>query len=87
MLTLAFWAAAFERAVKTVAQAAIALIGTGSVGFTDLNWWQIASVSGVAGIVSILTSLASGGFTDGTPSTGTLETTDGTRLAGRRAKR
>lgn len=41
------WAiAALTRAVKTAAQTAVALIGTGSVGFTDLDWVQIASVAG-----------------------------------------
>lgn len=53
------WAvAALTRAVKTAAQTAVALIGTGSVGFTDLDWLQIASVSGVAAVVSLLTSVA-----------------------------
>ena len=49
------WAvAALTRAVKTAAQTAVALIGTGSVGFTDLDWVQIASVA----VVSLLTSVA-----------------------------
>ncbi len=53
------WAvAALTRAVKTAAQTAVSLIGTGAVGFTDLDWLQIASVSGVAAVVSILTSVA-----------------------------
>ena len=53
------WAiAALTRAVKTAAQTAVALIGTGSVGFTDLDWVQIASVAGVAAVVSLLTSVA-----------------------------
>lgn len=80
MLTLVFWKAAFERAVKTSAQAAIALIGTGSVGFTDLNWFQIASVSGVAGVVSVLTSLASGA-SDGNPSATNAESAGGKHAA------
>lgn len=53
------WAkAAVIRAVKTAAQTAVSLIGTGSVGFTDLDWAQIASVSGVAAVLSLLTSIA-----------------------------
>lgn len=53
------WAvAAGIRAIKTAAQTAVALIGTGAVGFTDLDWVHIASVSGVTAVVSILTSVA-----------------------------
>lgn len=50
--------AALVRAIKTAAQTAVSLIGTGAVGFTDLDWMQIASVSGVAAVVSLLTSIA-----------------------------
>ena len=53
------WAiAASIRAIKTAAQTAASLIGTGAVGFTDLDWIQIASVSGVAAVLSLLTSVA-----------------------------
>lgn len=53
------WAvAALIRAIKTFAQTAAALIGTGAVGFTDLDWVRIASVAGVAAVLSILTSIA-----------------------------
>jgi hypothetical protein len=53
------WArSALVRAVKTFAQTAVALIGTGVVGFTDLDWVRILSVAGVAAVVSVLTSLA-----------------------------
>jgi hypothetical protein len=54
-----FWAATFERAVKTAAQACVALIGTGAVGVTSLDWAQIGSVALTAAVVSLLTSLAS----------------------------
>lgn len=54
----AWGAAAITRAVKTAAQTAVSLIGTGAVGFTDLDWMQIASVAGVAAVVSLLTSVA-----------------------------
>lgn len=50
--------AALVRAAKTAAQTAVTLIGTGAVGFTDLDWVHIASISGVAAVVSILTSVA-----------------------------
>lgn len=53
------WAmAAGVRALKTFAQTAVSLIGTGAVGFTELDWLQILSVAGVTAVVSILTSVA-----------------------------
>lgn len=49
--------AAAVRAVKTMAQAAIAMIGT-SVVLSDIDWKLVLSASVVAGILSVLTSLA-----------------------------
>lgn len=54
-----FWTAAVERAVKTVAQVAVAFIGTGLVGLFEVDWLRLASISLVAGLVSVLTSVAS----------------------------
>ena len=57
-MTKQWWRAAGVRAIKTAAQTAVALIGTGAVGFTDLDWARIASVAGVAAVLSLLTSVA-----------------------------
>ncbi|WP_307726227.1 holin [Senimuribacter intestinalis] len=49
--------AAAVRAVKTMAQAAIAMIGT-SVVMTDVSWQVTVSAAILAGILSMLTSVA-----------------------------
>ena len=52
-----YWAFAGERAVKTVAQVAIATIGVTTVGILDVEWVQGASVASLAGVMSLLTSV------------------------------
>lgn len=49
--------AAAIRAVKTVAQTAVATIGT-TAAFAQVDWLMVASASALAGVLSLLTSLA-----------------------------
>lgn len=51
-----FVKAAAIRAVRTIAQTAIAVIGTSAV-LEEVNWWAVLSASVLAGILSILTSV------------------------------
>ena len=52
-----WWKAAGIRAIKTVAQTAVATIGTSMI-LSDVNWIAVASASALAGILSLLTSAA-----------------------------
>lgn len=54
-----FWKAAGIRALRTICQTAIAMIGT-SVMLTDVNWLAVLSASALSGILSVLTSIATG---------------------------
>ena len=52
------WAAkAGVRAVKTIAQTAVSTIGTSAL-ITEVNWAVVLSASALAGVLSLLTSLA-----------------------------
>lgn len=53
----AWFKAAGIRAIKTVAQTAVATIGTSAV-LNEVDWLMVASASAVAGILSLLTSVA-----------------------------
>lgn len=56
-MTAKWWKAAGIRAVRTVAQTAIGIIGA-SVVLSDVNWVTVASASVLAGVLSLLTSVA-----------------------------
>lgn len=55
-----FWKAAAIRAVRTIAQTAVSTIGTSAVVLADVNWGVVVSASVLSGILSILTSVATG---------------------------
>lgn len=57
VFTAEWFRAAAIRAIKTVAQTAVATIGTSAV-LSEINWLMVASASAVAGILSLLTSVA-----------------------------
>lgn len=73
MRTREFWLAAFERAVKTFAQTAVALVGVELVSVVDLDWAQVAGVSATAAVLSLLTSVGSAGVGGSGPSLATEE--------------
>ena len=52
-----WFAAASMRAIRTVAQTALSLISVGAA-LSDIDWMMVASASAVAGIYSLLTSVA-----------------------------
>lgn len=57
LLSKEWWKEAGTRAIKTVAQTAIATIGTTAL-IENVNWLVVLSASALAGALSILTSIA-----------------------------
>lgn len=57
-MSKAWWKAAGIRALRTVAQGALAAIGTSAVVLSDVNWLVVASTAAMAGVLSFLMSLA-----------------------------
>lgn len=54
-----FWIASLIRAIRTICQTAVATIGTAMV-VTEVDWVYVVSASALAGLLSILTSIATG---------------------------
>ena len=49
--------AAGVRTIKTMAETALALIGTNTIGITDVNWVGVASACALSGVVTILSCI------------------------------
>lgn len=58
--TKSFLLAAGIRAIKTMAQTAVALIGTNAAGVTDVDWLGVLSGTALSGVLSVLTSIYTG---------------------------
>ena len=54
-----FWKATGIRALRTICQTAVAMIGTSAV-MSDVDWKVVVSASALSGILSVLTSIATG---------------------------
>jgi uncharacterized membrane protein YfbV (UPF0208 family) len=59
IFTLSFWKLATERAVKTFAQTALALLGASTLNVLTVDWQQAIGVSAGAAVLSYLTSVVS----------------------------
>lgn len=64
----AFWSAAAERAIKATAWAASSSLLASGAGLIDADWIGCASVAGMAGVLSLLGSVASDAATGDGPS-------------------
>ena len=64
MFTSKFWKDAGERAIRTAAQALIALWATDVSGVLAVDWVQAGSVSALAALMSVLMSVAATGVGD-----------------------
>lgn len=74
MWTAAFWKALAERAIKTFAQSLAALLVADGADILSMNWGEALSVAGMAAVVSVLTTIASGAITGGEASVIKAET-------------
>lgn len=58
IFTKKWLAAAGVRTVKTMAETALAIIGTNAIGITGVNWIGVLSACALSGVVTILTCVA-----------------------------
>ena len=64
MFSATFWKSTAERSIRTAAQVLLGFLVIGETGFLDVDWEQALSVTGVAVIASILTSVVATGVGD-----------------------
>jgi hypothetical protein len=64
MFTITFWKDAAERAIRTAAQALLALWATDVAGVLEVDWLQAGSVAALAALTSILMSIIATGVGD-----------------------
>jgi len=81
VLTIAFWKAALERALKSAAQGAVAAIGADAAGVFDVPWPAVLAAAGLMAVLSLLTSAGSGAVTGAGPSLTGAEATVGAPAA------
>lgn len=70
MWSSSFWRGAAERAIRTFAQTAVALIGADLVSVVDIDYATIGGVSATAALLSVLTSIAAASHGEPGPSFG-----------------
>lgn len=63
--TVNFWQGAGERAIRTFAQAAAAMLSAGAVGVMDVDWMTVLSVALLAALMSLFTSIGNADFVAG----------------------
>lgn len=77
MWTRAFWKGLGERAIKTLLQTFVAVVGVNGVGTTmglgQVNWLTDLSIAAVAALLSVATSIGNASFTAGAPADNTLQ--------------
>jgi hypothetical protein len=56
-----FWRFTSERAIKSFAQSLLAILSVGGLGVLEVNWVTALSTSGMATLLSVLTSIGSAG--------------------------
>jgi hypothetical protein len=64
MFTALFWKSSAERAVRTAAQVLLGFLVVGETGVLEVDWAQALSVSAVAVVASVLTSVVATGIGD-----------------------